>query len=229
MEPTDLTEPGPGRAAGARFAALDALAEATVVLAPLRCGAAVVDFVFDYANAAAAEALGVAAGELSGRRLLEMLPGIQRELLRRLIDVVEGGRPLHAQLDYRDAFAGRPALDGRFAVSASRLGGRLLAVYEDVTARERALAAERRFGAVIEATSDWVSIADADERLVYVNAGGRRMIGIGPDEDIAGLPVGRFSPAWARERVLREALPVARRDGVWRGDLARQHRDGHEV
>jgi PAS domain S-box-containing protein len=64
---------------------------------------------------------------------------------------------------------------------------------------------------------------------VYVNAGGRRMVGIGPDEDIVGLRVGQFSPAWARERVLREALPAARRDGVWRGDLARKHRDGHEI
>jgi anti-anti-sigma factor len=105
----------------------------------------------------------------------------------------------------------------------------VLVIYEDVTARERAAAAERRFGAVIEATSDWISIADGDGQLVYVNSGGRRMVGLGPDEDIIGARVGQFSPAWARERVLREALPVARREGVWRGDLARQHRDGHEI
>jgi hypothetical protein len=29
--------------------------------------------------------------------------------------------------------------------------------------------------------------------------------------------------------VLSEALPAARRDGVWRGNLARLHRDGHEI
>jgi anti-anti-sigma factor len=100
---------------------------------------------------------------------------------------------------------------------------------DEAMTRARAQAAERRFGAVIEATSDWVSIADGDAKLVYVNAGGRRMVGIGPDEDIVGLRVGEFSPAWARERVVSEALPVARREGVWRGDLARLHRDGHEI
>jgi anti-anti-sigma factor len=229
MEPADLRESGPRRAsgaAGAEFGALDELPEATVVIAPLRDDAGtVVDFVFDYANAAAA----AAAGELPDRRLLEALPAVPRELFEQLVAVVEDGRPLRTQLDYRDAFAGRRAFEGRFDVSASRVGGRVLVIYEDVTARQRALAAERRFGAVIEATSDWVSIADRDERLVYVNSGGRRMVGLGPDEDIAGARVGQFSPDWARERVLREALPVARRDGVWRGDLARQHRDGHEI
>jgi anti-anti-sigma factor len=233
MEPADLRDPGRGRAsaaAGGEFGALDELPEATVVLAPQRDGAGVVaDFVFYYANAAAAAAVGATADELVGRNVLDALPAFPDELFERLVEVVEDGRPLRTQLDYADAFAGRPAFEGRFDVSASRVGGRLLVVYEDVTARARALAAERRFGAVIEATSDWVSIADRDERLVYVNAGGRRMVGIGPDEDVVGLRLGEFAPAWARERVLREALPVVRREGVWRGDMARLHRDGHEI
>ena len=55
------------------------------------------------------------------------------------------------------------------------------------------------------------------------------MVGIGDDEDISGRRIGDFSPAWARERVRGEALAAARRDGVWRGDLARLHRDGHEI
>jgi anti-anti-sigma factor len=233
MEPADLREPvsgGASAAAAAEFAALQELPEPTVVLAPVRGeSGAVADFVFEYANGAAAAAVGAAAARLPGRRLLEALPAFPDELFDRLVEVVEEGRPLRTQLDYRDAMAGRDAFGGRFDVSASRVGGRLLVVYEDVTARERALAAERRFGAVIEATSDWVSIADRDARLVYINAGGRRMVGLGPDEDIAGARVGHFSPAWARERVLREALPVARREGVWRGDLARLHRDGREI
>jgi anti-anti-sigma factor len=232
MEHADLREPGPDRASAAagEFGALDGLPEATVVLAPVRDGdGAVVDFVVDYANSAAVAVAGATADEALGRTVRDVLPAFPDDLFERLVAVVEEGRPLRTQLDYRDAFAGRPAFEGRFDVSASRVGGRVLVVYEDVTARRRALAAERRFGAVIEATSDWVSIADGDERLVYVNAGGRRMVGIEPDEDIVGLPVGQFSPAWARDRVRREALPVARRGGIWRGDMARLHRDGHEI
>nr|MBA3746724.1 SpoIIE family protein phosphatase [Solirubrobacterales bacterium] len=118
---------------------------------------------------------------------------------------------------------------GRFDVTASRWGEALLVVYDDLADRARARSAERRFEAVLEATSDWVSIADPAQNLVYVNGGGRRMVGIGLDEDIRGRRIGEFSPAWARDYVRSVVLPVVRREGVWRGDLARRHRDGHEI
>ena len=95
-------------------------------------------------------------------------------------------------------------------------------------ARGPAFSAEL-FGAVLEATSDWVSIADADQNLIYVNAGGRRMIGLGLDEDLGGRRIGEFSPAWARDLVQQVALPAVRREGVWRGEGGRLHRDGHEI
>lgn len=233
MERADLKGLDPGDSAGAvarAFDALEALPEATAVLAPVRDPAGVVtDFIFHYANRVAATVLGAGSGELTGRSVLAALPAFPRDLFEQFVAVLDEGAAMRTQLDYRDAFAGRAGFDGRFDVSASRIGGRLLVVCEDLTARTRAQAAERRFGAVIETTSDWVSITDRDAKLIYVNAAGRRMVGLGPDEDIVGLRVGEFSPAWARERVLREALPHARREGVWRGDLARLHRDGHEI
>jgi anti-anti-sigma factor len=224
-------EPGDQHGAVARaFDALEALPEPTVVLAPVRDDAgAVTDFVFDYANRVAETAFGAAPDGLTGRSVLAALPAFPRNLFEQFVAVLDEGAALRTQVDYHDAFAGRAGFEGRFAVSASRIGGRLLVVYEDVTRRARAQAAERRFGAVIDATSDWVSITDREAKLVYINAGGRQMVGLGADEDIIGLRVGEFSPAWARERVLSEALPHARREGVWRGDLARLHRDGHEI
>ena len=210
--------------------ALDELPEATIVLQPVRDeSGVVVDLVFEYANRGASTIAGVAAGELVGRRIREALPAFPRALFDDLVAVLEGGAPLRTQLEYSDRFAGGPQFSACFQISASRLSEGLLVVYEDVAARARALAAEQRYGAVLEATSDWVSIADGDNNLLYVNAGGRRMVGIGHDEDITGRRIGEFSPAWARERVLGEALEVARREGSWRGDLARLHRDGHEI
>jgi anti-anti-sigma factor len=235
MDPADLRRLGPAGAGAAAtgdrsFDALDELPEAIVVLEPVRDDdGAIADFHFAYVNRVAAESAGASADELVGRSALDAWTRFPRELFDRFAAIVEDGVPLRAQLDLRDVWAGRGRFDGRVDVSASRIGERLLVVYDDTAARERAQAAERRFGAVIEATSDWVSIADRDEKLVFVNQGGRRMVGIGPDEDIVGLRVGQFSPAWAREVVLSEALPVARAEGVWRGDLARLHRDGHEI
>ncbi|MEA2232547.1 MAG: hypothetical protein QOD83_2363 [Solirubrobacteraceae bacterium] len=212
------------------LAALDALPEATVVILPARdeSGAAV-DFVVDYANRAAATAAGLPGSELTGRSLLEALPKIPRHVFDKLAGVLDTGTPLRMELEYGDVLPGGARFSGRFEIAVSRLGDSLLVVYEDVAARARARTAERRFGAVLEATSDWVSIADRDNNLVYVNSAGRRMVGIGVDEDITGKRIGEFSPAWARERVLGEALAVARSSGAWRGNLARLHRDGHEI
>ncbi|MFP5364454.1 MAG: SpoIIE family protein phosphatase [Thermoleophilia bacterium] len=210
--------------------ALDELPEATVVLAPVRDeGGSVVDLVFEYANRGASVIARMPREQLLGHRLREALPSFPDDLFDKLVAVLQGGAPLRTQLDLTGRFAGRAPFSARFEISASRLGGRLLVVYEDTAERTRAIATERRYRAVLEATSDWVSIADGDNNLVYVNPGGRRMVGIGLDEDITGRRIGEFSPAWARERVLGEALAAARRDGSWRGDLARLHRDGHEI
>jgi PAS domain S-box-containing protein len=216
--------------AAQELGALDELPEAAVVLVPVRDGAGrVADLAFDYANRSAGIIAGVPAAELIGQRVREVLPGSAPTLFADLVTVLEGGPPLRTQVDYSDLRAGDERFSARFEISASRLGDRLLVVYENLTARAHAHATGRRYGAVLEATSDWVSIADRHNNLVYVNPAGRRMVGIGLDEDISGRRIGEFSPAWARKRVLGEGLAVARREGSWRGDLARLHRDGHEI
>jgi anti-anti-sigma factor len=216
--------------AAQELGALDELPEAAVVLLPVRDAAgAVSDLVLDYANRGASLVAGVPAGELIGHHVRDALPGFSPALFGDLVAVLEGGAALRTQVDYSDRVAGGARSPARFEISASRLGDRLLVVYENLTARAHVHATERRYGAVLEATSDWVSIADRHNNLVYVNPAGRRMVGIGLDEDISGRRIGEFSPAWARERVLGEALAVARREGSWRGDLARLHRDGHEI
>jgi PAS domain S-box-containing protein len=220
-----------GSVATARaLAALDDLPIGAVLLQPI-CDevGAVVDFVFDYVNRGAGDAFGVASSELLGRRVLEGLQALPRELFDSLVVTLETGEPLHSELDYSDAFFEHPEFSGRFRITASRLRGGVLVVYDDVAARGRTHGAEQHYGAVLEATSDWVSIADADQNLVYINAGGRRMVGIGPDEDIRGRRAGEFSPAWARALVRKHGFAIARRDGIWRGEGGRLHRDGHEI
>ena len=232
MAPADRGRTAPDLAPGAAsraLAALDELPDGMLLLRPVREAGTVVDFVIEHANKRAGRAAGVPVSEMLGRRLLQALPAFPHELFAQLVGVLDEGEPLRVELDYRDAFAGRPEFSGHFEISASALGDALLVIYADVAARARARRAEERFRAVLDATSDWVSIADGDLNLLYVNEGGRAMVGMDPDESVRGRKIGAFSPAWARELVRREALAVARREGVWRGNLARLHRDGHEI
>ena len=96
--------------------------------------------------------------------------------------------------------------------------------------QRRMLEAERaRLASVLEATSDFVAFGDCEGRALFINAAGRRMIGLGGQEDLGERFIGDFYPAWASDRVLQEGLPVARRAGIWSGETALLHRDGHEI
>ncbi len=225
---------GPELAAGETvraLAALDELPEGAAVLRAVRDdGGEIVDLSYAYANARTGDVFGVPSAELVGVRLLGAQPALPRDVFAAFVAVLQDGEPLRLTRDFSDIFSGRSDFSGVFQITASRLSDdALIVIFDDVTERARAHAAERRYGAVLDATSDWVSIADHEHRLVYINPGGRRMVGIGLDEDIAGTPIGGFSPPWARDFVRGEALAVAVRDGVWRGNLARLHRDGREI
>lgn len=54
-------------------------------------------------------------------------------------------------------------------------------VKERTAALEAALAKSRRLSALIEATTDFVGMADLQGRPIYLNRAGRRMVGIGDD------------------------------------------------
>lgn len=105
----------------------------------------------------------------------------------------------------------------------------ITASIRDITERKRAEAERERLIAILEATTDLVGIADVHGLALYLNRAGRRMLGIGEDEDVSGMPIGQFHPAWAREIVLNEGIPAAIRDGAWSGETAVLARDGREV
>jgi PAS domain S-box-containing protein len=94
---------------------------------------------------------------------------------------------------------------------------------------EAALQERTRIAAVMDTTTDLVGIADANGRQLYINAAGRRMLGIGLDEPIAERQIAEFHPAWAGAMVLEEAIPVAVSSGSWSGETAVLAPDGHEI
>ncbi len=95
--------------------------------------------------------------------------------------------------------------------------------------RRAAAEAERdRLISVLEATTDLVGMADPQGNLLYLNAAGRRMTGVG-DRDVAVLRIPQFHPDWATEMILRQGIPAAIRDGAWSGDTALLGADGREI
>lgn len=86
-----------------------------------------------------------------------------------------------------------------------------------------------RFKAILEATSDLVGISDKDGRVLYINHTGRRMLGLGADEDATQTNIADYHSDEGIRTVRDEAIPTALEKGYWRGDNVFLTQDGWEI
>lgn len=86
----------------------------------------------------------------------------------------------------------------------------------------------QRLATVIEASPDFVGIADIDGTPRYFNRAARHMLGAEGVEPSACQMASAF-PEWACERVNSEGIPVALGKGSWRGETAVRSPDGRET
>jgi|GEM_PF-1565243 len=75
-----------------------------------------------------------------------------------------------------------------------------------------------RLTAILESISDFVSLHDATGRFIYINRAGRKLLGLREDEDIKNLQMGDFWTSKSLEIILREGLPKAEKNDLWRGE-----------
>ena len=101
----------------------------------------------------------------------------------------------------------------------------------DITARKQAEKEREQLVAIIEATPDFVGYADAkDKHIIYINKAGRRIVGIGEDEDVAKFKIWDVHPDWTNKMFPEKIFPIAMRDGSWMGECAFLNiRDKHEI
>ena len=99
----------------------------------------------------------------------------------------------------------------------------------EISVRWQAEKALAQFREILETTTDFVGIADKQGRLIYMNPAGRRMVGIGEDEDVLDTTIQEYHPKWATALLQQEGFTGAIRDGMWAGETAFLSRDGREV
>jgi two-component system sensor histidine kinase/response regulator len=85
----------------------------------------------------------------------------------------------------------------------------------DVTASKEAEAERDRLLKIIEDSPDFIGMADMRENLLYLNPAARRMIGLAPAADLAGLRIEHVHPAWGTTLVLETGLAAALEHGHW--------------
>jgi len=104
-----------------------------------------------------------------------------------------------------------------------------IGMLQDITERMRTDEERLRLAAILETTTDVVTLSDAEGRILYMNQAGRRLLGLTSTEDLTRVMSSDFQPATAVARVLEEGMPTAAREGVWSGESALLSRDGREI
>jgi PAS domain S-box-containing protein len=130
-------------------------------------------------------------------------------------------------VEYRLVVPGRPLrwvecrgrlIDGRDG-KPERFSGTAV----DVTERKRAEEETRRLAAVVEQSGDFIGVAGLDGRVAWVNAAGRRLVGLTDPESVRGTTVqDYFDPAdWPG--IAATVFPAVDADGHWQGELNFRH------
>lgn len=113
------------------------------------------------------------------------------------------------------------------AVSLLKLAGGNIA---DAFERQRADTARAQLVSILDATSDFVAMAERGTgRLVYLNQAGRRMTGFADDEEITLWHIRDIVPPWVHELKQRVCYPTAEARGSWTGESSLLTRDGREI
>ena len=99
----------------------------------------------------------------------------------------------------------------------------------DVTARVLADEERNRVVAILEATPDLVAIMKPDGTLSYLNASGRRSLGVAEGGDITGHSIQELFPERIYNRLVDEVGPEVYQSGVWSGETVLQIAGGHEI
>lgn len=86
-----------------------------------------------------------------------------------------------------------------------------------------------RLKSILEATTDWVAMADAKGNSLYMNRATREILNVGDSTDLAGVSISDVISPKSKDTIVKVGIPAACRDGVWSGEIIWQTLDGKEI
>ena len=116
--------------------------------------------------------------------------------------------------------------------SPIRINGNIagsVATFTDISERKQSEETNRRLLDILEAATDFIGIADKNGKTIYVNRGGRRMLGFGDNEDLSSMMVPDYCPKDVGEFIIRAGIPAAIQNGYWENETTFLARDGREI
>jgi twitching motility protein PilJ len=105
----------------------------------------------------------------------------------------------------------------------------LLGFSRDITQRRASEQQLLRLKAILEATTDWVGMADSQHRSIYLNRAARQMLRVSENSDLDGISISDVTSPKSIDTIVNVGIPAACRDGVWSGETIWQTLDGEEI
>jgi two-component system, cell cycle sensor histidine kinase and response regulator CckA len=99
----------------------------------------------------------------------------------------------------------------------------------DVTDERIAKETQRRLGAFLDATPDFVAIFDPRGRALLVNRAFRTVLGLPAESRLSELTIDDLFPARVTDRLLHEGIPAAARDGIWSGETFLRNAESEDI
>lgn len=189
------------------------------------------DGLIESANRAAHLLLDPPGATVVGSKLDGLLDPDQAIALRRILRLVRR-RGLWDALRSFEMQLPRPegdilpveAMLSEFSIGGNR---RLVVLFRDISDRVEAERTSTRVMEIIEAAPDLIAWSGVTGNLLYMNDGGRQLIGPDAGETDVTFP-GLCTPA-SRTSLVDEAIPTALLDGSWSGELELVDAAGTEI
>ena len=113
--------------------------------------------------------------------------------------------------------------------SLPRTATRVMREWRLVIDQRLAQERQQRLTAILEATPDLICIANLDGFLTYINQSGRKLLGIGRNEDIQRIRLADFHSPADGQKILSEGIPQAMREGMWTDETTFLSLEGEKV
>jgi PAS domain S-box-containing protein len=89
----------------------------------------------------------------------------------------------------------------------------------EIVERHEADDERTRLAALVENSSDFIGLASPEGLARFVNAGGRKMVGLDRNQTVDGWPILEFIADADREPFVRVAMPALAASGSWEGEI----------
>jgi PAS domain S-box-containing protein len=179
-----------------------------------------------WVNAAFTQLTGYSATEVLGRnpRILKSSKHPE-SFYKNLWSTISTGKVWRGELSnrrkngqlYHEEMTITPVIDAGGAIS------HFIAVKQDISQRKEAELEMLKLSCLVQNSNDFVGIASMEGQAEFINAGGRKLVGLSEEQKVETIALTDCIHEVDREMVQNKVLPTMFSEGSWKGEVTFKH------